>query len=156
MSPVSGVTLLVASAVSVAATVAVLTIWARIRYARDLPLFRCRLGPPRRRRRRSRARWCLRRTWATWVGDVVLVRSGTLRLWLRPLPVGVAREVTVEALGRRDVRGLGPRPVALRFALDGGRELEIAVAADDVDQLVGPFLTAALAGLPEARHAPPG
>jgi hypothetical protein len=150
----SGVTLVVTSAASVLATVAVLATWARVRYARSFPFFRCRLRPPprRRRRRRGRARWRLRRTWATWAGDVLLVRSGALRLWLTPLPVGVPREVTVVALERREVRGLGRRPVALRFTLPGGRELEIAVAADSVDQLVGPFLTAALAGLPEARR----
>jgi hypothetical protein len=152
MSPGSGVALVVASAVSVLATVAVLATWARLRYARSLSFFRCRLGPPPRRRRRSRARWCRRRTWATWVGDVLMVRSGALRLWLTPFTVGVPREVSVEALERGEMRGLGRRPVALRFTLRGGGELEIAVGAQDESQLVGPFLTAALSGLPEARR----
>jgi hypothetical protein len=147
----TGAGLLVGSAV----TIAVLTVWGRVRDARRLPSFRCRLGPAISRRGR-RARWRLRRTRATWVGDVLMVRSGPLRLWLTPLPVGVLREVTVEALERGEVRGLGRRPAALRFTLRGGGEVEIAVAAQDVDSLVGPFLTATLAGLPEARREPGG
>ena len=118
---------------SVLTTVAAFTVWARIRYARRLSFFRCRLGSPTGGRRRRRARWRLRRSWATWVGDVLLVRSGALRLWLTPLPVGVARDVTVEALESGEVRGLGRRPVALRFTVGGAREFEIAVAAEMAD-----------------------
>jgi hypothetical protein len=81
---------------------------------------------------------------------VLLVRSGALRLWLTPLPVGVARDVTVQALGPGEVRGLGPHPVALRLTLRDAGELEIAVDAESADRLVGPFLTAALSGLPGA------
>jgi hypothetical protein len=152
MSPVSAAmsAALVASAVSVLVTVAVLTVWGRVRYARRLPSFRCRLGPPTVGWRRARARWCLRRSRATWVDDVLLVRSGALRLWLTPFPVCVARDVTVQALRPGEVHGLGPRPVTLRFMLADAGELEIAVAADSADRLVGPFLTAALSGLPDA------
>jgi hypothetical protein len=34
--------------------------------------------------------------------------------------------------------------------LPDARELEIAVAGENADRLVGPFLTAAMAGLPDA------
>ena len=150
----TGAAFLIGAAVSALVTIAVVTVWAKVRYGRRLPTsVRCRLGRPAGRwpRRGRRARWCRRRSWATWVDDVLLVRSGVLRLWLTPLPVGVAKEVTVRALGPREVRGLGRRPVALRFTLRGAGDLEIAVASDNVDRLVGPFLTAALAELP---HAP--
>jgi hypothetical protein len=154
MSPVlaaTGAGLLVGSAVAVVLTLAVLMVWARVHYARRLPSFRCRIGPPPAGRRRRRgARWCLRRSWATWVDDVLLVRSGALRLWLTPLRVGVARDVTVQALTAGGVRGLGPHPVALRLTLRDAGEVEIAVAAESADRLVGPFLTAALSGLPDA------
>jgi hypothetical protein len=84
---------------------------------------------------------------------VLLLRSGVLRLWLTPLAAGVARNVTLTALEREEVRGLGPRPVALRFVLPDAGEVEIAVAAESAEQLVGPFLAAAaLPGLPEARR----
>jgi hypothetical protein len=143
--------LLVTAAVSVLATVAALALWGRLHYARHLSLFRCRVGPPTGRRR-ARARWRLRRTWATWIGDELVVRSGALRLWLTPLAVGVPLGVTVEALEPGEVRGLGKDAVALRFALRGGGALEIAVGAGSADRLVGPFLTAALPGLSEERR----
>jgi hypothetical protein len=144
----------VGTVASVLGTLAVLTVWGRTRYARRLPGFRCRVGPPPSFRR-NRARWCLRRTWATWVGDVLLIRSGVLRLWLRPLVVDVESSVTVRPLGSGEVRGLGAHPVALRFFVRdarGGRraELELAVGGRDADRLVGPFLTAALSRLPDA------
>ena len=135
---------------SVLGTLAALTARARVRYARRLRSFPCRLGPPTAAWRRGRARWRLRRTQAAWVGGVLLVRSGPLRLWITPLAVDVPREGTIQALGRRDVRGLGKQPVALRFVLAGARTLDVAVAAEDADRLVGPFLTAALSGLPDA------
>src|SRR5512143_750235 len=81
------------------ATTGVLTLWASVHYARRLPSFRCRLGPPGIRWRRRRARWRLRRSRATWIDGVLLVRSGALRLWLTPLPIGVAQDVTVRELG---------------------------------------------------------
>ena len=147
----TGAGLLVGSAV----TIAVLTVWGRIRDARRLPSFRCRLGPAISRRGR-RARWCLRRTRATWVGDVLMVRSGVLRLWLTPLPVGVPRNAKVQPLGRGEVRGLGSHPVALRFTLRDEGELEIAVADENADQLIGPFLTTAMSALPHAPREPGG
>jgi hypothetical protein len=136
----------------VSATVAALTVWGRVHYARRLPSFRCRVGPPTSRWRRRRARWRVRSTRAAWVGDVLLLRSGVLRLWLTPLPVGVAGDVTLEVLEPEQVRGLGLRPVALRFVLPDAGELEIAVTAQCADRLIGPFLTLALPGLPDARH----
>jgi hypothetical protein len=46
MSPVLAVTALVGSAGSVLVTLAVLAVWGRVRYARRLASFRCRVGPP--------------------------------------------------------------------------------------------------------------
>jgi hypothetical protein len=145
---VTGAALLVGSAVL--GTLAVLAVWARVRYARSALFFRCRLGPPSSRRRSRRARWRLRRSWAAWVDDVLVVRSGAWRLWLTPLSVGVAGDVKLQALEPGEARGLGPRPFALRLTVRGAGELEIAVSAEDADLLVGPFLTAALSGLPGA------
>ncbi|MGY1592480.1 hypothetical protein ACI79D_10925 [Geodermatophilus sp. SYSU D00708] len=135
--------------VLVGTTVVVLAVWARIHYARELSSFLVKVGPPPSSRRYD-ARWCRRRTRAAWVDDVLLLRSGLLRLWLTPLEVGVAREVTVQALEPGEVRGLGRRPVALRLTMHDGCEVEVAAAHEDAGRLVGPFLTAALSGLPEA------
>jgi hypothetical protein len=138
------------AALLVAGTVVVLTVWGRLRYARRMPSFRCRVGPPTARWRRKRARWQLRRTHASWVDDVLLLRSGVLRLWLTPLVVGVGPEVSVEVLEPGDVRGLGAHPLALAFTTADGGGLEIAVAHRDAGRLVGPFLTAGMSGLPRA------
>jgi hypothetical protein len=148
---VSGVLVALGAVVLVATTAVVLAVWGRIRYARELPSFRCRVSPPAASRR-SAARWCLRRTRGAWVDDVLLLRSGLLRLWLTPLAVGVAREATVQALEPGEVRGLGRRPVALRFTAHDGCDMEVATAHEDAGRLVGPFLTAALSGLPQAPH----
>lgn len=137
-------------ALSVLGTLVVLTVQGQRRYERSVSSFRCRLGPPTAGPRRGRARWCVRRTRAAWVDGALLVRSGALRLWLTPLSVRVPRDAEARALRPGEVRGLGPRPVAMRFVLDGGGQLETAVANEDADRLVGPFLTAALAGLPDA------
>jgi hypothetical protein len=152
MSSIGSGVVLVSCAASVIATLAVLWLRARIRYERHLSFFRCRLGRSPSRRHPWRSRWRLRRTWATWVGDVLMVRSGALGLWLTPLPGEIPREATLVALEPGAVRGLGRRAVALRFALRGGRELEVAVAAEQADRLIGPFLTAALPGLPQGRR----
>ena len=130
--------------------VVVLAVWARVRYARRLPSFRCRLGPPAARWRRDRARWRLGRPRAAWVNEVLLIRSGVPALWVTPLEVGVASGETVQPLTRAAVRGLGHRPVALRLTTQDGGLLEVAVAEEDAGRLVGPFLTAALSELPKA------
>ena len=134
----------------VAATVLAVVLRGLVWYARQLPSFRCRVGPPTSGWRRHRARWSLCRTRAAWVDDVLLLRTGVLRLWLDPVSVGVARDVMVRTLEPGEVRGLGARPVALRFTLRYAGELEVAVAAEDAGRLVGPFLTAALSDLPDA------
>jgi len=137
---------------SVVGTLALLGLCARVRYVHHLPSFRCRLATSAVGRRRRRSPWSRHRTWAAWVDGALLVRSGPPGLWLTPLSVTVRRESSVRALGPREVRGLGPRPVALRFVLSGGRELELAVARTDAERLVGPFLTTALSGSPDARQ----
>ncbi|MGY1745472.1 hypothetical protein [Blastococcus sp. SYSU D00695] len=144
----------VGAALVAAATTVVLMVWGRLRYARRLPSFRCRVGsagPPGSRR------WSRRLTRAAWAGDVLLIRSGLLRLWLTPVPAGVAEDSTVRRLQPDEVRGLGLHPVVLRICGPDGRPWEVAVARQDADRLIGPFLTTALSGLPRApreRGAP--
>jgi hypothetical protein len=130
----------------------VLSLWARVRYARRLPSFRCRIGPPTVFWRRNRVRWRMGRPRATWVNDVLLIRSGVPRLWVTPVVAGVARGVTVQPLGSAEVRGLGCRPVSLRLTTEDGGQLEVAVAEQNAGRLVGPFLTAGMSGLPRAPH----
>jgi hypothetical protein len=126
-------------------TVTLLVLGARVRRrCADLTFFRCRVGPPASGRRRGRARWCPRRTRAAWVDDVLVVRSGALRLWLVPVSLSAARDVRVRALPATEARGLGPNPVVLSFDRPAGPRFEIAAAAEYADRLVGPFLAAPL------------
>jgi hypothetical protein len=83
------------------------------------------------------------------VHDVLLVRSGFLRLGLTAWPVCPARGAGVQALTRSDVRRLGPHPVALRLTRTDGT-VEIAVSEEFRTELVGPFLVAELSDLPPA------
>lgn len=120
--------------------VALLSVWSAVRFARRFPTFRCRVGLPPGRR----ARWRLCRRQAAWVSDVLLVRSGLVGSWVAPLATGVPPDSTVRPLDARAVRGLGPRPVALRLLGPDGAELEVAVAEESAEQVVGPYLLAAM------------
>jgi hypothetical protein len=125
-------------------TVTLLVLGARLHHrCADLPFFRCRVGPPASRRR-GQARWSPGRTQAAWVDDVLVVRSGALRLWLMPVSLSAARDVRIRALPAAEVRGLGPNPVVLSFDRPEGPRFEIAAAAEYADRLVGPFLAAPL------------
>jgi hypothetical protein len=127
-----------------------LSAWSRLRFARTLPSFRCRIGPPTGHRRRRRARWRLRRTRAAWVNDVLLVQSGVLRLWVTPVAPVIPLDAAVRPLRPGAARGLGRRPVVLRVTAPDGGELEVAAREVDAARLAGPFLTAMLPGLPKA------
>jgi hypothetical protein len=121
----------------------------RSRFTRDPRSFRCRVRrtwPGRDRR----ARWRWFATHAMWAHDVLLLRAGFLRLGLTALVVCPARDARVEPLPGADVRRLGGHPMSLRLTLADGGMMEIAVAEERRTDLVGPFLTAALPGLPRA------
>jgi hypothetical protein len=130
-------------------TLAVLSVFSRVRFGRLPGAFRCRLGPPSGWRR-HRAVWRLRRTRAVWVHDVLVIQSGFLRLGMTTVLPTIAREASVEALVPLEVRGLGLHAVALRLMADDGRPLVVATSVLDRTALVGPFLTAAVGGLPRA------
>ena len=132
-----------------AGTLAVLTALSRWRFGRLPGTFRCRLGPPSRWRR-HRSAWRVRRTRAVWVDDVLLLQSGLLRLGVTPVCPVISREVSVEPLEPFEVRGLGLRTVALRLTAEDGRRLVVATSVADRTALVGPFLAAAVPGLPRA------
>jgi hypothetical protein len=92
----------------------------------------------------------VRRTRAVWLHDVLVIQSGFLRLGMTTVFPTIAQEASVEALVPFEVRGLGLHAVALRLIADDGRPLVVATSVLDRTALVGPFLTAAVAGLPRA------
>ena len=91
--------------------------------------------------------WPAARCRATWCHDVLIVRRGLVKVQVTSLPVRSPAEPLREPR-RREVRGLGPDVLCLVLRLDDGRLLEVAAAARDRTQLVGPFLAVAIPGLP--------
>jgi hypothetical protein len=73
-----------------------------------------------------------------------------LRLGVTPVCPEIAREASVQPLEPFEVRGLGLRTVALRLTAEDGSRLVVATSVADRTALVGPFLAAALPGLPRA------
>ena len=85
-----------------------------------------------------------------WVRDVLLVQSGALRMGVTPVCASVARDASVEELEPFTTRGLGLHAVALQLTAEDGRALVVATAGRDRTALAGPFLAAAVPGLPRA------
>jgi hypothetical protein len=63
-------------------------------------------------------------------------------------------EESVREVPRRTPGRLGPGPVRLRLRLDDDQVVEVAVAGTDRSRLVGPFLAAALPGMPAGPREP--
>jgi hypothetical protein len=121
----------------------------RRRFARMDGAFQCRVRSQYERLGADGPRWCRRTVYAIWAHDVLLVQYGLVR------PRLVASSVHLHQAGLRtvsglEVRGLGYAPVVLRLEGDSGCWMDVAGRANQRTLLVGPFLTAALPGLPEA------
>jgi hypothetical protein len=143
----------VIAAVALAAVLlGALSVIGRVRFARQPGAFRCRLGTPSCPGESTGTRWRRRRTRARWVSDVLIVQSGLLRLGVAALPAHVAAHTSVRVLSHLEVRGLGRRPAALLLVLEDRTRLEVAVAGANRSLLVGPYLAAALSGLPRATR----
>jgi len=121
----------------------------RIRFARDPSSFACRAARLTRRGwQRDGLRWGWLRTRAKWVNDVLVIQSGLL--WMRSLAVAVTlpKGVQIEAEPRSTVRRLGARPQSLWIDCGDVLPLKIAVREQDRTKLAGPFVAAAIGGLP--------
>lgn len=148
MNALEGVLVAVAS---IATVTAALSVHSRIRFARRPQAFRCRLARSPGRHWGRHARWRLTGTRALWVSDVLLVQSGLLRLGVTAMAPRLGPAAKLRPLSADDVPRLGPHPVGLTLLVDGEHPLEIAVARKDRTLVVGPYLVAALPGLPRVR-----
>jgi len=84
------------------------------------------------------ANWPRMSNYALWVHDVLLVHKG-LGL-LQTVPLGVAGvEGPAEIAPPQEVKGLGEHPVLLRFRLDDGDVLQMAVPGNSQKLAQGPF-----------------
>jgi hypothetical protein len=145
-------------AVGVLLGVALLGLSIRLRFARIPDAFRCKVRVSRMLRRPGQrlespagfgTRWGHRRTRAVWVHDVLMVRHGLLGQHVVALPVRIPDEA-IRSVPADLVRGLGPSPQVLRLRLDEGPPVEVAAASQARSLVVGPFVAAAIPGLPAA------
>jgi len=126
--------------------------WNRRRFARDSSSFVCRTARLSRRWwHRDGLHWGWLRTRAKWVSDVLVIQSGLLRMRSLTVAVVLPKGTQIEAEARSTVRRLGPRPQSLWIDCGVVTPLKIAVRGQDRSKLAGPFVAAAIGGLP----APP-
>lgn len=128
--------------------------WNRVRFARDRSSFRCRLAriTPSRTFRHPR-RWSRLKTRAKWTGDTLLIQVGPLWAGTLRIAVNLPLDAQIRAEARGAVRRLGAHPQSLLIRCDGCTALVVAVQAKDRTRLVGPFLAAAVAGLPSVPRS---
>jgi hypothetical protein len=124
---------------------------SRRRFQRAGAAFRCRSrtsGYTSASWPRLRRHWS-RRMWAMWADDVLVVRRGpvltrSVRLRAQWSPT------SVYAVAPREVRSLGPAPIAVDLTIGDGSRIEVAADQRGRMNLVGPFLAAAVSALPRA------
>jgi hypothetical protein len=95
------------------------------------------------------ARWTRRRSRAVWVHDVLVVHGGLFRPRTLAVPARIPEE-PIRYVSDKSIRGLGDTPLVLRLRLDDGDLIDIAANDAHRTLLVGPFLAAAIPGLPRA------
>jgi hypothetical protein len=95
------------------------------------------------------ARWPRRRSRAMWVHDVLVIHGGLFRPRTLAVPARIPEEA-IRYAADKSVRGLGDAPLVLRLRLDDGDLIEVAANEAHRTLLVGPFLAAAIPGLPRA------
>jgi len=145
--------MLMAAGVLVLAGAGAAGLRARHRFALHEGAFRCRVrvrGCQRcARPGRWRGRWRRLPMWAFWMHDVLLIHSGLFSPRLIVLavrsPDGALQPVPAYA-----VRGFGTAPVLLGLACEDGGVVDVIAASADRTRLTGPFLAAAIPGLPKA------
>jgi len=160
-------TLVVLTMAGMAATLAVIGVGmlTRRRFRRLDGAFRCRVHRsdegvltlsrwrPRRLLRRWFGDWARpwprAVAWGVWAHDVLLVHRGLLRPRILVFRVRFPDGPMI-LMSDIEVGGLGPNPMAFPLRCDDDSMLEIAAAEEDRTLLAGPFLAAAIPGLPKA------
>jgi hypothetical protein len=98
---------------------------------------------------RLRRRWMRRWVWARWVDDVLVVRRGRVVLRRVELPARILDD-GVRVLSESDAPRCGYRPIAVELEVADGSRIEVVASEYARHSLVGPYLAAALHGLPRA------
>jgi hypothetical protein len=149
-------TFLVLAAILAGSTLGVVaaSVSTRRRFARSATTFACKVRSAGDSGSGERPQWPRRPARATWVHQVLLVQQGLLFPRVLALPVRIPEDVIREA-SFTQVRRLGYRPVVIRLRLDDGPLVDVAAAGADRTLLAGPFLAAAIPGLPRGRRERP-
>lgn len=142
------VILVVATAVAVAVRV------GRARFCPPAAAFACAVRPAGRLGSPYQGRWPRRRWRAVWAHDVLLLERGVLLPRVRALAVRMPEE-GLRDTASREVRRLGAAPVVVLLRLDDDSLVEVATAQVHRHDLVGPFLAAAIPGLPRGPREQP-
>jgi hypothetical protein len=129
----------------------VLTYRSRKRFIWAGETFRCRIRNcahastswPRRHRRWSRPMW------AAWSGDVLRVRRGPVFNRVIALQATITTD-GVYRLPMSEAKRCGPHPVAVCLRVQDGSRIEVVTAEEARLDVVGPYLVAAIHGLPGA------
>lgn len=123
------------------------------RFLRTSGVFRCWLRAPNGGVAGLPVDWRRGSAHARWIHDVLLVRRGLLGHRTMALPVRIPDEEVRSTAGGQ-VRGLGREPLVLSLKLDGGEIVDVAVPVEARSHVVGPYLAAAIPGLPAAQAEP--
>jgi hypothetical protein len=107
-------------------------------------VFRCKI---RVRSRILPRRWPRRSSYARWVHDVLVVRSGLALTRISPLPVR-AVPGSVEQQELAALKCFGPKAAILSLRLDDGQTVEVATSATAEILLPGPYLLALVGSTP--------
>jgi hypothetical protein len=137
----------------VALLVGVAVVWNRARFAYDRTSFRCRValvGPGSTAV--DHVRWSRLGTRAKWTGELLLIQIGPL--WTGTLTVAARLPITssIREQGPAVVGRLGAHPQTLVVRDHGDNAVVLGVRQNDRMRLVGPFLAAAVTGLPSTTR----
>lgn len=142
--------------VSACVVLTVIGVWGRIRFAKDHPSFTCRTARLSSRWwHRDGMHWRVMRARAAWVDNVLVIRNGPVSLRTLTIPVSLPPKARIEDEIPSTVRRLGACPQSLWIERTDGTPIKVAVRERDRTKLAGPFLVAAIAGLPAARREHP-
>jgi hypothetical protein len=127
------------------------------RFMRSSESFTCKVRPApdaAAAGRRRRRQWPRRRDRALWAHDVLLVQRGRLFPHITALTARFPEDA-IRDTEPGEVRRLGRDPLVMRLRLDDGQLVDIAAPRQDRTRLAGPFLAAAIPGLPGGRKERP-
>ena len=127
--------------------------WNRVRFAHDRTSFRCRVALVRSGSTAiDHLHWSRLTTRAKWTGELLVIQNGPL--WTRTLTVPARLPITssIQEQSPAVVGRLGAHPQTLVIRDRGDNAVVLGARQSDRMRLVGPFLAAAVTGLPSTTR----